>query len=55
VITKPPAKPELDALWEHSVGHWVVNCLALVAISVALAFLVQRLQRRHEPDVMQKG
>ncbi|GAA0698048.1 FHA domain-containing protein [Kitasatospora atroaurantiaca] len=55
VITKPPAKPELDALWEHSVGHWIVNCLALVVLSVALAFLVQRLQRRHEPDVMQKG
>ncbi|GAA2234910.1 MULTISPECIES: ABC transporter ATP-binding protein/permease [Kitasatospora] len=46
---------EIDALWSHSVGHWAVNCLVLVAMSVALAFLVQRLQRRHEPEVMQKG
>ncbi|KJK57265.1 FHA domain-containing protein [Saccharothrix sp. ST-888] len=50
------SKPgEIDALWDHSVGHWVVNCLVLLVMSVALAFLVQRLQRRHEPEVMQKG
>ncbi|WP_441249660.1 FHA domain-containing protein [Kitasatospora sp. McL0602] len=46
---------QLDALWEHSVVHLTVNWLALVALSTALAFLVQRLQRRHEPEVMQRG
>ncbi|MER8187051.1 FHA domain-containing protein [Kitasatospora sp. NPDC094015] len=52
---KPPATAPIDVLWDHSAGIWVLNCLAMVVISVGLAFLIQRLQRRHEPEVMQKG
>ncbi|MDH6578510.1 ATP-binding cassette domain-containing protein [Kitasatospora sp. MAP5-34] len=55
VNTRPGAKPVLDAIWDHSAAHLITNCLALVVISVGLAFLVQRLQRRHEPEVMQRG
>ncbi|GAA1239176.1 FHA domain-containing protein [Kitasatospora nipponensis] len=44
-----------DGLWAHSVLQWSIDSFMLVAISTALAFLVLRLLRRHEPEVMQKG
>ncbi|WP_035794397.1 FHA domain-containing protein [Kitasatospora mediocidica] len=50
-----PANDHRDAMWDHSVLHWVINAGALVVISAGLAFLVLRLLRRHEPEVMQKG
>ncbi|AUG80335.1 ABC transporter ATPase [Kitasatospora sp. MMS16-BH015] len=52
VVTRPPAKPEIDALWDHGISHLVINWLALVVLAAALAYLVGRLQRRHEPEVM---
>jgi hypothetical protein len=55
VLVRPPAQPPIDDLWTHSVGFYLLNCIALIVMSVGLAFLVQRLQRRHEPEVMQKG
>ncbi len=55
VSPRPGTKPELDAIWDHSAAHLITNCLALMTLSVALAFLVQRLLRRHEPEVMQQG
>ncbi|GAA2742388.1 MULTISPECIES: FHA domain-containing protein [Kitasatospora] len=48
-------EPPIDPLWDHSAGFFVLNCLVLIAISTGLAFLIQRLQKRHEPEVMQKG
>ncbi|MDH6134327.1 ABC-type multidrug transport system ATPase subunit [Kitasatospora sp. MAA4] len=50
-----PQNDHRDAMWSHSVLHWAINAGALVVISVGLAFLVLRLLRRHEPEVMQKG
>ncbi|WP_031070481.1 FHA domain-containing protein [Streptomyces sp. NRRL WC-3742] len=47
--------PKYDPLWDHSVLQWVVDAGALVVISVLIGVLVTRLQRRHEPEVMQKG
>ncbi|MFC8450523.1 FHA domain-containing protein [Kitasatospora sp. NPDC057223] len=55
VVTRPPAKPELDPLWGHSVGFLILNWIAMIVLSVGLAFAVQRLQRRHEPEVMRQG
>jgi uncharacterized protein YacL len=51
-----PAHPNAhDGLWQHSVAQWWIDAGMLVVISVALAFVVLRLLRRHEPEVMQKG
>ncbi len=55
VPTRPPAKPELDPLWTHSIGFLILNWIAMIVISVGLAFAVQHLQRRHEPEVMRQG
>ncbi|WP_093848179.1 FHA domain-containing protein [Streptomyces pini] len=44
----------LDPLWEHSAGVWVMDMLILLAIGVACGFAVARLLRRHEPEVMRK-
>ncbi|MCX4746044.1 FHA domain-containing protein [Kitasatospora sp. NBC_01287] len=44
-----------DGLWQHSVLQWSIDSFMLVVISAALGFLVLRLLRRHEPEVMQKG
>jgi ABC-type multidrug transport system ATPase subunit len=51
-----PAHPDQhDSLWTHSVAQWSIDAGMLVVLSTALAFLVLRLLRRHEPEVMQKG
>jgi hypothetical protein len=55
VVVRPPEQPPIDHLWTHSVGFFLLNCFVMIAISVGLAFAVQRFQRRHEPEVMQKG
>ncbi|MFE9630123.1 FHA domain-containing protein [Streptomyces sp. NPDC006463] len=44
-----------DPLWEHSVGQWSVDIIILLLIGVACGFAVQRLLRRHEPEVMRAG
>ncbi|MFE2145560.1 FHA domain-containing protein [Streptomyces sp. NPDC059456] len=41
-----------DPLWEHSVAQWGVNITILLLIGVACGFAVQKLLRRHEPEVM---
>ncbi|WP_354645099.1 FHA domain-containing protein [Kitasatospora camelliae] len=48
-------QPLIDALWDHSIGILILNWLVLIVISTGLAFLVERLLRRHEPEVMQEG
>ncbi|MFE2414771.1 FHA domain-containing protein [Kitasatospora sp. NPDC059408] len=47
--------PNYDPLWTHSVAQWSIDAGVLVAISVVIGIIVTRLQRRHEPEVMQKG
>ncbi|GAB2715156.1 FHA domain-containing protein [Kitasatospora kifunensis] len=55
MILDPAHMNEHDGLWKHSVLQWSIDSAMLVVISTALAFLVLRLLRRHEPEVMQKG
>ncbi|MFJ1754238.1 FHA domain-containing protein [Kitasatospora sp. NPDC088134] len=55
VVVKPPETPPVDPLWDHSAGYMVLNWIVMIAISVGIAFAVQRFQKRHEPEVMQKG
>ncbi|MFE4971145.1 FHA domain-containing protein [Kitasatospora sp. NPDC056651] len=47
--------PNYDPLWNHSVAQWAIDAGVLVVISVVIGVVVTRLQRRHEPEVMQKG
>ncbi|AXG77154.1 ABC transporter ATP-binding protein/permease [Streptomyces paludis] len=44
----------LDPLWKHSAGQWIMDVSVLVVMAVALGFVVARLLRRHEPEVMRK-
>ncbi|MET9573347.1 FHA domain-containing protein [Streptomyces virginiae] len=44
-----------DPLWDATVGQWSLNIIILLAIGIACGFLVQRLLRRHEPEVMRAG
>ncbi|MFF0451030.1 FHA domain-containing protein [Streptomyces sp. NPDC004609] len=54
----PPWDPknpdDLDPLWESTVGQWGMNLGILLAIGVICGFVVARLLRRHEPEVMRK-
>ncbi|MFJ6623556.1 FHA domain-containing protein [Kitasatospora sp. NPDC091335] len=47
--------PNYDPLWEHSVAQWAIDAGVLIVVSVIIGVIVTRLQRRHEPEVMQKG
>ncbi|MDY0814190.1 FHA domain-containing protein [Kitasatospora purpeofusca] len=47
--------PEYDALWGHNSGQFWFDAGMLILMSVILGIIVTRLQRRHEPEVMQKG
>ncbi|MGW7441227.1 FHA domain-containing protein [Streptomyces sp. NPDC054849] len=44
-----------DPLWDATVGQWSLNITVLLLIGIACGFLVQRLLRRHEPEVMRAG
>ncbi|WP_329194132.1 MULTISPECIES: ABC transporter ATP-binding protein/permease [unclassified Streptomyces] len=44
-----------DPLWDHSIGQWSLDITILLLIGVACGFVVQRLLRRHEPEVMRAG
>ncbi|MCX5196488.1 FHA domain-containing protein [Streptomyces sp. NBC_00249] len=43
-----------DPLWDATVGQWTLDITILVLMGVACGFLVARLLRRHEPEVMRK-
>ncbi len=43
-----------DPLWEPEAATWALDMGVLIAIGVVLAFVVARLLRRHEPEVMRK-
>ncbi|MFK4264877.1 FHA domain-containing protein [Streptomyces milbemycinicus] len=45
---------DTDPLWEHATSQWAIDILVLVALGVICAFVVARLLRRHEPEVMRK-
>ncbi|WP_328387946.1 FHA domain-containing protein [Streptomyces sp. NBC_00400] len=47
-----PGNP--DPLWKHQTGVYVMDMIILISLGVALAFVVARLLRRHEPEVMRK-
>ncbi|MFE3629972.1 ABC transporter ATP-binding protein/permease [Streptomyces goshikiensis] len=44
-----------DPLWDATVGQWSLNITVLLLLGVACGFAVQRLLRRHEPEVMRAG
>ncbi|MHC0431376.1 ABC transporter ATP-binding protein/permease [Streptomyces sp. O3] len=54
----PPWDPKnptnVDPLWESAASQWITNVGVLIGMSVVLAFVVARLLRRHEPEVMRK-
>ena len=39
-------------MWQHTATQWCVDSGALLVISAVLGFVVLRLLRRHEPEVM---
>ncbi|MFJ2825296.1 FHA domain-containing protein [Streptomyces toxytricini] len=41
-----------DPLWDPTIGQWTLDVFVLVALGVICGFAVQRLLRRHEPEVM---
>ncbi|MGW0736121.1 FHA domain-containing protein [Streptomyces sp. NPDC002851] len=43
-----------DPLWEHDLSQWLTNMGVLVAMGIICGFVVIRLLRRHEPEVMRK-
>lgn len=43
-----------DPLWDHSLDQWVTDVGILVGMSVLCYFIVIRLLRRHEPEIMRK-
>ncbi|MEV0846580.1 FHA domain-containing protein [Streptomyces sp. NPDC049954] len=45
---------DLDPLWEHSSAQWFTDMGVLLGLGVVLLFVVARLLRRHEPEVMRK-
>ncbi|MGW2920523.1 FHA domain-containing protein [Streptomyces angustmyceticus] len=47
-----PGNP--DPLWKHHTGVYVMDMIILISLGIGLAFVVARLLRRHEPEVMRK-
>lgn len=44
-----------DPLWDATAGQWSLNITILLLLGIACGFAVQRLLRRHEPEVMRAG
>ncbi|WP_141309139.1 ABC transporter ATP-binding protein/permease [Streptomyces spinoverrucosus] len=53
-ISPPQEGGDTDPLWEHTVGAWTMDMVALLALGVICGFFVARFLRRHEPEVMRK-
>ncbi|KAA0929693.1 ABC transporter ATP-binding protein/permease, partial [Streptomyces apricus] len=49
-----PGDLTADPLFRHSTGVWLRNMGMLVVLSVLFGYVVARLLRRHEPEVMRK-
>ncbi|MFG2190902.1 FHA domain-containing protein [Streptomyces sp. NPDC048639] len=50
----PWEKGNPDPLWEHTAGTYLLDMGILLAIGVLCGVAVQKLLRRHEPEVMRK-
>ncbi len=50
----PHFKDPPDPLWKQQFSTWLLDMGAMVVLSVALIFLVERMLRRQEPEVMRK-
>jgi hypothetical protein len=53
-VVMPWDPANVDQLWEHSLSQWIVDMGVLLGIGVVCGFVVVRLLRRHEPEVMRK-
>ncbi|MFG2572198.1 FHA domain-containing protein [Streptomyces sp. NPDC048481] len=53
-ISPPKDGGAADPLWEHTVGAWSLDMIALIVLGVICGFFVARFLRRHEPEVMRK-
>ncbi|MEV8307495.1 FHA domain-containing protein [Streptomyces flavidovirens] len=53
-VTMPWDPLNLDGLWDHTAGQWMLDMGVLLGIGVLCGFVVVRLLRRHEPEVMRK-
>ncbi|NYI03335.1 ABC transporter ATP-binding protein/permease [Allostreptomyces psammosilenae] len=49
---RPPSENGPDPLWEHSAGIWFLDVTVLLVIAAVCGFVVVRMLRRHEPEVM---
>ncbi|WP_211126316.1 FHA domain-containing protein [Streptomyces yatensis] len=45
---------DTDPLWEHTTTQWGIDMVVLILLGIACGFVVARLLRRHEPEVMRK-
>lgn len=45
---------DTDPLWEHTASQWGIDMAVLIILGIACGFVVARLLRRHEPEVMRK-
>jgi ABC transport system ATP-binding/permease protein len=43
-----------DPLWKQQFSTWLLDMGAMVVLAVGLIFLVERMLRRQEPEVMRK-
>ncbi|MDJ0461879.1 FHA domain-containing protein [Streptomyces sp. H27-C3] len=53
-VAMPWDVKNLDALWDHSASQWITDMGVLLGIGALCGFIVVRLLRRHEPEVMRK-
>ena len=53
-ISPPRDAAATDPLWKHTVGAWGMDMVVLIVLGVICGFVVARLLRRHEPEVMRK-
>ncbi|MEU2873083.1 FHA domain-containing protein [Streptomyces olivoreticuli] len=44
----------VDPLWAHTASQWGIDMVVLIALGALCGFVVARLLRRHEPEVMRK-
>jgi ABC-type multidrug transport system ATPase subunit/pSer/pThr/pTyr-binding forkhead associated (FHA) protein len=49
-----PTHQTVDPLWKHTATAWTLDMVVLLVIGVLCGFVVARLLRRHEPEVMRK-
>ncbi|MDX3517937.1 FHA domain-containing protein [Streptomyces scabiei] len=53
-ISPPKEAGDTDPLWNHTVGAYSLDMIALIVLGVICGVLVARFLRRHEPEVMRK-